>query len=158
MVFLLNHIESLDLSQKVAFLISEDNRVFVVAEFPNRINLAQVFVMGSFLFEPFLHLKLGLTLKSNSLCDEGRGFSLCLSDSGYFVSVGISHDFRGIGRGLLHNLSLNKSRLSDDLVVLKISFSINLIDHSVSVGIPLTLSPGNFSFDFLNFFGLLHLF
>jgi len=56
MVFLLNHIESLDLSQKVAFLISEDNRVFVVAEFPNRINLAQVFVMGSFLFEPFLHL------------------------------------------------------------------------------------------------------
>lgn len=138
-------------------LISKDHRIFIIAEFSNRFDFTHILIMLSFQLESFKHLCFCFTFKNDSLSNKWSSICLSLGDCCSLVSICIRNYLCSIGLGSLNNLSFDESRLSDDLVVLEISLSVYLINHSVSTSRPLTLCPGNLGFHLLDFLLFLEL-
>ena len=110
--------------------------------------------MSSLLSETFLQSGFGLTLKSNGLSNHRRDFFLSPRYSGGVVSLCLRNDFGSLSVSLLSRFNLNELGLGNDLIVLKISLSIDLIDECIRVSPIFTLEPRSFGLDALNL--LLH--
>ena len=73
------------------------------------------------------------------------------------MSISLGDDFCSLSLGLLDDLSLNKSSFSGDLIILKLSLSVDLVDKGVGIGLPFTLDSFRFGFNSFDFFLFFHL-
>lgn len=138
-------------------MLAENYGVFVVCERFNGIDFFHDLLVSSFLGETFLQFFLGLTFELHSLCNLRCHFLFGSSNCCYVVSIGIGNDFSSFGTSLLDNLSLDKLCFRSDLIILKVSLSINLLNSGNSLCFPLLLDLIGFCLNLFNFQRLLHL-
>lgn len=110
--------------------------------------------MHSLLCETFLELLLGLTFKLDSLGDLGGDLLLRIGDGCDVIGVSVGDDLGGLGLCLLHDLGLDELSLCSDSVVFIVGLSIDLLDLSLRLGLPLLLDLLGIGFDLLNFLSL----
>jgi len=145
------------LGHEVTTLLSKDDRLLVGGEGLYSIDLGHDLVVGSLLGETLLQFLLGLTFELDSLGDLGGNLLFGVGDCCYVVSVSVGYDLGGFGLSFLDNLGFDELCLSNNLIVLKISLCVNLLNLSGRLGLPLLLNLLRVSLNPLNLLSLVQL-
>jgi hypothetical protein len=95
--------------------------------------------MGSLLGKAFKQLDLGISLQLNCLSDHWSNLLLGFRNGSLSIGISLDDGLCSISLSFFDDLGFDQFGFSNNLVILKISLSIDLVNESSGLSLPLRL-------------------